>query len=228
MSRRVPRSTETRSVEPWLWAKVEVVRCSRSLSTTVVAAAFVTILCFTVPAAADNLSLELGFLFTEHYGVSEDRLRTCVSVLGEDDLLVAMHLMRITGMDFETVARWRRSGLGWDEITRRCRRDCSVYRVEFPSDAKPGKPYKRGHAQWRKDPYGDLTLSDDEIHAFVLVRALAEHAGLAPIEVVRLRKRGDSPREIAAHGRLQEDMAPPAGVAPASADAEKCRSEEKK
>jgi hypothetical protein len=154
-------------------------------------------------------SLELGFLFTDYYGLSPERTRSCALVLDEDDLLVALHLERASGVDFEIIARWRRDGASWDDITRRCRRDCGVYYVALPADARLGPPYGRAHGYWRKHPKGDLRLSDDEIHSLVLLSALSEHSGLAPLEVARGRARGESPKEISAH-RHREDTAPAA------------------
>lgn len=155
-------------------------------------------------------SLELDFLFTDYYGLSHDRMRQCSSVLDEHDLLVALHLVRVTGVDFEIVARWRRDGQSWDDITRRCRRDCSIYYVALPAEARPGPPFGRAYGHWRKHPKGDLRLGDDEIQALVLLRSLSQHSGIAAEEVARRRSRGESPRAIAARHDMREDTAPPA------------------
>lgn len=82
--------------------------------------------------------------------------------------------------------------------------------MALPDDARLGPPYGRAHGYWRKHPKRDLPLSDEEIYALVLARALADHAGIEPIEVVRMRARGASPREIAARRQGPEDTAPPA------------------
>lgn len=155
-------------------------------------------------------SLELDFLFTDYYGLSHSRMRQCSSVLDEHDLLVALHLVRISGVDFEIIARWRRDGQSWDEITRRSRHDCSIYYVALPKDARPGPPFGRAYGHWRKHPKGDLRLEDEEVHALVLLRALSEHSGVAADEVARLQAKGERPRAIAARRGAREDTASPA------------------
>jgi len=174
--------------------------------------------------SAGGPSLELEFLFTDYYGLSRERMRTCALVLDEDDLLVALHLVRVTGVDFEIVARWRRDGQSWDEITRRCRRDCSIYYVAMPEDTRPGPPYGRAYGHWRKHPKGDLRLDDEEIYALVMLRSLSEHAGVTPSEVVRRRSKGESPRAIAARRDVHEDTAPATrGHGPDKRDADKSK-----
>jgi hypothetical protein len=164
----------------------------------------------TVRFGVATSSLQFDFLYSD-YGVERVVVEREVAVLGEPDLLVALHLCRVTGTDLEVVVGWRRSGMSWDDITRRCRRDGSIYYVELPPDVT-GPPYGRACGHWKKHPRSDVHPSDAEIREFVLVRSVASHCGMSAGDVVHLRARGESPKAIDAKrsGRHHEDAAPPA------------------
>jgi hypothetical protein len=137
-------------------------------------------------------------------------------VVGESDLLVALHLCRITRVELDVVIGWRRSGLSWDAITRRCRRDAAIYYVELPPDVT-GPPYGRACAHWRNHPRRDLQLGDAEIRELVLVNSLSRHTGMPAAEVVRLRAKGQSARSIGG----PRDVHPKEDTAPRDAEPKK-------
>jgi hypothetical protein len=156
--------------------------------------------------------LQLDFLYAD-FGVDPSRAEREVVHVGEADFLVALHVARASGVDLAVVITWRRGGMSWDAITRHCKRDGRIYYVELPPEAT-GPPYGRAHGHWRRHPQSDIRLTDEEIRALVLVRAVAGHCKLPCGEVVRLRVRGESPKAIAArHRRTAEDAAPAAPAA---------------
>jgi len=156
---------------------------------------------------------EFGFLYSDYYRVEPPVVEHWSRWLSEPDLVVALHLARRSGVTLEVIVDWRRGGLTWYDITRRCNLTTAVYYVELPGDCGP--PYGRAVGHWRRHRHADLRLSDDEVRAFVQLQALSEHAGRAPGEVVRLRREGMSPREIAASRHKaearREDTSSPAG-----------------
>src|SRR5262245_16795718 len=160
-----------------------------------------------VQIAGGNSSLQFDFLYS-NYSPERSVVEREVRVVGEPDVLVGLHLCSVTGKDLEVVLDWRRSGMSWYDITRRCGRDASIYYIDVPTECS-GPPYGRAHGYWKKHPRGDLHLDDGEIREFVLVRSLAKHCGMPTADVVRLRARGESPRGIADRrsGR-HEDAAP--------------------
>jgi hypothetical protein len=179
-----------------------IVLLAVALSSSGLAAATTTVNVQVGPPA-----LQFGFLYRD-YGVDRSRAEREVTHLGEADFLVALHVARATGMDLSVVVAWRRGGMSWDAITRRCKRDGRIYYVELPPEAT-GPPYGRAHGHWRRHPHSDIRLTDEEIRELVLVRSVADHCKLPCGEVIRLRVRGESPKAIAEHRRRgPEDAAP--------------------
>ena len=95
-------------------------------------------------------SLQFDFLYSD-YGADRRVVEREVAVLGEADFLVALHLCRAADVELDAVIGWRRSGLSWDTITRRCRRDATIYYIEVPVGVS-GPPYGRAHGHWKKTP----------------------------------------------------------------------------
>ncbi len=157
-------------------------------------------------------SLQFDFLYSD-YGADRRIVDREVAVLGEADLLVALHLCRVAEVALDVVIGWRRSGMSWDSITRRCGRDATLYYIELPAGVS-GPPYGRAHGHWKKHPRGDLALQDAEIREFVLVQSLAAHCGMRTADVVQQRARGENAKAIAAHRgtRRGEDTAPPSAT----------------
>jgi hypothetical protein len=160
-------------------------------------------------------SLQFDFLYSD-YGADRRVVEREVAVLGEPDLLVALHLCRVADVELDVVVGWRRSGLSWDAITRRCHRDATIYYIDVPADVS-GPPYGRAHGHWKKHPRGDLKLQDAEIREFVLVQSLATHCGVPAADIVQRRVRGENAKAIATHrpARRGEDTAPPAAASKA-------------
>ncbi len=139
---------------------------------------------------------EFGFLYSDYYRVEVPVVERCSQWLSEPDLVVALHLARRSGVALNIIVDWRRGGMTWYDITHRCNLTTTVYYVELPSDCGP--PYGRAVGHWRQHRHKDMRLSDDEIRAFVQLQALSEHGHRTPAEVLRLRKAGKSPGQIAA------------------------------
>ena len=152
--------------------------------------------------------MQFDFLYSD-YGVDRSRAEREVSYVPESDLLVALHLARISGLDLDLIVGWRRSGMSWDAITRRAHRDAQIYYVVLPPDAT-GPPYGRARGYWKKHGRCDLQLTDAEIREFVVVQALARHCKMEATEVVRMRAQGRSPRAIASEHAVgsREDTGP--------------------
>jgi len=165
----------------------------------------------TVQVRMGTSGFEFGFLYSDYYRVETPVVQRCTAVMSEADFLVALHLARASGAGIDVIVDLRRRGLSWYDITHRCLCTTQVYFVDLPDD--PGPPYGRARGHWRKNRRDDFQMSDDEIRAFVQLAALSQHGGKSPAEVLRLRRSGRSPAEIAGSkgkGKPGEDTAPPA------------------
>lgn len=171
------------------------------------------------PAAAETSvrvgvvtpALQFDFLYSD-FGVDRVRVERDAASVGEPDLLVALQLAQVSGIQVDVILGWRRDGVAWDTITRNCHQDARIYYVDVPPTVS-GPPYGRACGYWRKHGKQDLKLTDAEIRELVLVRALSKHCGESPAAIVQSRLEGKSPRTIAtgAHpSRSKEDAAPPA------------------
>jgi hypothetical protein len=151
-------------------------------------------------------NLQFDFLYTD-YAADAQVVQREVAYIGEPDLLVALHLARACRMDVDVIVGWRRAGMSWDRITRRCHEDASIFYVEIPEGVS-GPPYGRAHGHWKRHPKGDLALTDAEVREFVLARALAGHCGVPVTEIVRRRAAGEPVKTIVASTKRSEDAAP--------------------
>lgn len=148
--------------------------------------------------AEPSQPLQLGFLFERHFGADPAAVERFVAWVSEYDLLVALHLERVSTHDRDTIIAWRRAGSSWDTITRRCGLVCGIYFVDLPTDQELRGPYARPYVTWRAQPGADQRLSDEEVRELVLLRVLRDTYHLAPGEVARRRAAGESPRAIVA------------------------------
>jgi hypothetical protein len=176
-------------------AKEMAMRRTIVLVATVVAWSSLAAADTSVHVGVGTPSLQFDFLYSD-YGMDRPRVEREISYVPETDLLVALHLARISGVDLDVIVGWRRNGMSWDTITRRCHRDARAYYVMLPPEAT-GPPYGRAHGYWKKHGRCDLQLTDVEIRELVLVQVLATHCKMEPAEVVRMRAHGSSPRSIA-------------------------------
>lgn len=161
----------------------------------------------TVRVGVGTSGLQFDFLYSD-YGVQPAFVEREVVFVGEPDLLVALHLARVAAIDVNVIIGWRRAGMSWDRITRRCHKDCGIYYVDVPDDVT-GPPYGRARGHWKKHPRADLELTDAEVRELVLVQALSGHCKVPAAEVVRRRAAGENARGIAAgRGPRSEDSAP--------------------
>lgn len=96
-----------------------------------------------------------------------------------DDLAVALFLARHCDRGPEFSFNLRREGLGWLEISNRCRVPVDVFFV--PLDRDPGPPYGNAYGHWRKhqrDRRHAVSLDDADIRNLVAARMLHEYYGV--------------------------------------------------
>jgi hypothetical protein len=140
-------------------------------------------------------NFEFGFLYDDYYHVEPRVVERCTESMSEPDVVVALQLARLSGVELNVILDWRRGGISWFDITHRCRLGTDIYYVELPPD--PGPPYGRACGYWRKHPRQELRLSDDEVRGFVTLRALSDYSRVPVSEVIRMRKEGYTPARIA-------------------------------
>lgn len=100
-----------------------------------------------------------------------------------DDLAVAMFLGGHCNNGPEYFFNLRRQGLGWFEISNRCRIPVDVYFLPVMRD--PGPPYGNAYGHWKKhrrDPKHAVMLTDADIRNLVAVRMAHEYYGV-PVDV---------------------------------------------
>jgi hypothetical protein len=166
----------------------------------------------TVDVRVGTSGFEFGFLYSDYYGADERVVREHTEWLSESDFVVALHLARLSGRDLDLLVEWRRGGRSWSDITHRCELTADVYRVELTRD--PGPPYGRAWGYWKKHPKKSIELSDEEIRAFVVLKAMSDFTRKPAAEIVRLQNEGWTPRKIANGKVAREDAsAPPRGQA---------------
>ncbi len=165
--------------------------------------ALIVLCASAAPVAADGVievsarysGFEFGFLYGDHYHAEESVVHRHAESMDERDLVVALHLARHSEVDLDVIIEWRRKGVPWQEITHRCELGLDVYYVELQRD--PGPPYGRAWGHWKKHPTRKIVLSDDEIRAFTVLRAMSEYTGKPASHIVAERKRGRSHGDIA-------------------------------
>lgn len=154
---------------------------------------------------------EFEFLYGDHYGVEADAVHRHTKHVSEEDFLVALHLSRAAGLDVDVVVGWRRDGESWDDIRHRCALGPDVFYIDLPADSDPGPPYGRAWGHWKKKGRNKaLRLSDDEVRAFVVLRALSDYTKKPVSEVLHQRRQGWTPAKIAAKPKAggNEDTVP--------------------
>jgi hypothetical protein len=116
-----------------------------------------------------------------------------------DDLAVALFLSRHCDNGPEFAFNLRQQGMGWFEISNRCRVPVEVYFL--PIDRDPGPPYGRAYGHWKKyrhDHKYVMVLDDADIRNLVAVRMAHEYYGV-PIDVaMRWRSSGRDIRSLMA------------------------------
>jgi len=169
---------------------------------------------------------EFGFLYSDHYHADEKVVRHCASEFDEPDMVVAFHLARLSGVEISVILDWRRQEASWNDITRRCNLHNDVYYVVMDND--PGPPYGRAYGHWKKNPKKEIVLSDEEIRAFAVLRAMSEYTGQPANTILAERKKGRRPVDIAksAHksgpGRTEDASSPvPAKAKPGKSKGKK-------
>jgi len=153
----------------------------------------------SVSVQVGTSGFEFGFLYSDHYRADEKVIRHCAAEFDEQDLVVAFHLARMSGVEISVILDWRRKDTSWHDITRRCNLHNDVFFVVMESD--PGPPYGRAYGHWKKNPKKAIVLSDDEIRAFSVLRAMSEYTGQPAKTILAERKKGRRPVDIAKSSR---------------------------
>lgn len=166
---------------------------------------------FVCSAEAESFSLgtsdfEFEFLYRDHYAIDDAVVRKHTEWMGEHGFVVALHLARQSEVELDVIVEWRRDGRSWWEITDRCDLGPESFRVELPDD--PGPPYGRAWGHWKKHPKTEIRLDDEEIQAWVVLRAMRDFTKRPAAEIVRLQRDGWTPRKIAGYERSDEDASP--------------------
>jgi hypothetical protein len=114
-----------------------------------------------------------------------------------DDLAVALFLSLHCDKDPEFFFSLRQQGLGWFEISNRCRVPVDVYFV--PVERDPGPPYGNAYGHWKKhrhDRKHVMVLDDRDIRNLVAVRMVHEYYGV-PVDVaMQWRSSGSDVRKV--------------------------------
>lgn len=108
-----------------------------------------------------------------------------------DDLAVALFLARHCDRGPEFTFNLRREGLGWFEISNRCRVPVDAFFVDLDRD--PGPPYGKAYGHWRKhqrDRRHAVDLDDADIRNLVAARMLHEYYGVPYETAMRWRADG--------------------------------------
>jgi len=153
----------------------------------------------TVSVRAGSSGFEFGFLYSDHYHTDEVVVQRATAHCDETDLIVALHLARVSGIDLQIILGWRQKEMSWNDITHRCNQHADIYYVDLGND--PGPPYGRAVGHWKKNPRKDIVLSDEEIRAFTVLRAMSEYTGEPASQILTERKQGRRPAEIATSAR---------------------------
>jgi hypothetical protein len=114
-----------------------------------------------------------------------------------DDLSVALFLDRYCGKGPEFYFGLRREGLGWFEISNRCRVSPDVYFVPVARD--PGPPYGKAYGYWKKhkqDPRQTMVLKDADVRNLVAVRMAHEYYGVPVETAMQWRSSGKDVRTV--------------------------------
>ncbi len=107
-----------------------------------------------------------------------------------DDLAVALFIGRHCSQDPEFIFGLRRQGLGWFEISNRCRVPVDAYFVTLKRD--PGPPYGNAYGHWKKhrrDRNHVMVLGDDDIRRLVGARMIHEYYGVPYEKAMKWRAR---------------------------------------
>jgi len=135
--------------------------------------------------------------FDRDQRVVEDWGRRCFR--DPDDLAVALFLSRHCDQDPEYFFSLRQQGVGWFEISNRCRVPVDVYFM--PLDRDPGPPYGKAYGHWKKhrhDRKYAMRLDDADIRNLVAVRMAHEYYGVSVEEAMRWRSSGHDVRRVMA------------------------------
>jgi hypothetical protein len=140
--------------------------------------------------------------FVGYYGCSPVVVdRYCRAGFPPDDLAVAVYLADRSGVSLDLVVNWRRHGLAWADVARRCRVEPAVFITPI---AKPGRAcgiYTRPYSYWSRYPKYGWRLSDAEARELVYLRFASDRYDCDPGWVMRERSQGRAWREMASAWR---------------------------
>lgn len=116
-----------------------------------------------------------------------------------DDLAVALFLSRHCDQDPEFIFNLRKKGVGWFEISNRCRVPVDAYFVTVRRD--PGPPYGKAYGHWKKhkrDRNYVMVLSDDDVRHLVGARMIHDYYGVPYETAMKWRAKDRDVRVIMA------------------------------
>jgi hypothetical protein len=114
-----------------------------------------------------------------------------------DDLAVALFLSRHCDQDPEFIFNLRKKGVGWFEISNRCRVPVDAFFVTVRRD--PGPPYGKAYGHWKKhkrDRNYVVVLSDDDVRHLVGARMIHEYYGVPYETAMKWRARDRDVRVV--------------------------------
>jgi hypothetical protein len=113
-----------------------------------------------------------------------------------EDLSVALFLASHSRYDVGVILDWRRSGLGWYQITRRCRVSPAVFYTPLPPRGRAYGVYSRPYGHWQRHRHANYRFSDREAVELVNLRYATSRYGHDPVWFMKERSRGTSFRHI--------------------------------
>jgi len=141
----------------------------------------------------DNEGLKSFYLaIGEHYQIQEKEVVVVKNrKVSDEEMPVVFYIARQAEVSPQTVIDLRLESRTWMEITTNFGLKADIYYVNVT--AKTGPPYGKAYGYCRNMPQSEwrgLALSDSEIINFVNLRFVAEHYGLSPDSIVKLREEG--------------------------------------
>lgn len=140
---------------------------------------------------------DIEWVVCEYYDWDYDTVESLHSMgYSPDDVCLILFLAYRSQTEPRTIARWRRAGIPWRDITTvNLRLDPSTFFVSIPSNVQLGPPYGRAYGYYRKDPK-TVVLSDVERVDLVQLKVVSKAYKIPPVKVIRLRQQGRSFNKI--------------------------------
>jgi hypothetical protein len=113
-----------------------------------------------------------------------------------EDLSVALFLASHSRFGVDVILDWRRAGLSWYQITRRCHVSPSIFYTPLPPRVRAYGVYSRPYGYWHRHRHHTYRFSDREAIELVNLRFATSRYGHDPSWFMKERSRGTSYRTI--------------------------------